>query len=88
MTENNKRFEDWIEVECNNCERYWINQCDGAKPPLNRSRMPCNSFLATRGTNIPLQIKSLKKANKRVWWALSIFMALNISLWILWFTKG
>jgi hypothetical protein len=55
-----KRFEDWIEVDCENCERWWLSQCDGVKTPSDAHKMPCTSFLATRKTVIPLQIKSLK----------------------------
>lgn len=58
-----KRFEAWEEVDCNECERWWLNQCDGAKTLGKGSKMPCNSFLATRNVVIPLQIKSLQKAN-------------------------
>lgn len=56
-----KRFEDWEEVDCNECERWWTNQCDGADIGSKRSKMPCNSFLATRRVVIPEQIKSLFK---------------------------
>lgn len=61
-----KRFEDWEQVDCNECERYWLNQCDGAKTHGKGSKMPCTSFLATRNVVIPLQIKSLQNANKRM----------------------
>lgn len=61
-----KRFEDWKEVSCNECERWWLNQCDGAKTHGKGSKMPCTSFLATRRVVIPLQIKSLQKANTRM----------------------
>ena len=55
-----KIFDDFTEVDCNSCERYWLNQCDGAKTHGKGSKMPCNSFLATRKVVIPLQIKRLK----------------------------
>ena len=61
-----KRFEDWEEVSCNECERWWLNQCDGAKTHGKGSKMPCTSFLATRRVVIPIQIKSLQKANTRM----------------------
>lgn len=60
-----KRFEDWEEVDCNECERYWLNQCDGAKTHGKGSKLTCTSFLATRNIVIPEQIKSLQRANTR-----------------------
>lgn len=53
-----KRFSDWIEVNCAECEHWWTNTCDGVP---KGSTKPCNSYLATRNVVIPLQIKSLKK---------------------------
>ena len=60
-----KRFSEWVEVDCNECQRYWDNSCDGCKDTLKGSKTPCNSFLATRSVIIPLEIERLKKANKR-----------------------
>lgn len=54
--ENNKRFEEWCEVDCNQCARYWDSSCDGAK-----EKRICQSFLATREVVIPAQIKRLTK---------------------------
>ena len=56
---NKKRFEDWEDVDCNQCERYWDNSCDGA--PLKGSRRACTAFSATRSVIIPLQIKRLER---------------------------
>lgn len=56
-----KRFEDWNNVDCNECEHYWTNTCDGA---CKGSQKPCNSFLATRSVVIPLQVKSLQNTLK------------------------
>ena len=56
---NKKRFEDWDDVDCNQCERYWDNSCDGA--PLKGSRRACTAFSATRSVIIPLQIKRLER---------------------------
>lgn len=55
-----KRFEDWVEVDCNECEHYWDSSCSGVKTPLKSDRKPCTSFLATRSVVIPLQIKALR----------------------------
>ena len=56
---NKKCFEDWEDVDCNQCERYWDNSCDGA--PLKGSRRVCTAFSATRSVIIPLQIKRLER---------------------------
>ena len=53
--ENNKRFEDWDTVDCNQCARYWDSSCDG----VNKEKRICQSFLATREVIIPEQIKKL-----------------------------
>ena len=53
--ENNKRFEEWEEVDCNQCARYWDSSCDGADKRI------CTSYLATREVVIPAQIKKLEK---------------------------
>ena len=70
-----KRFEDWEEVECNECERYWLNQCDGVKPSNKAQKVPCNSFLATRSVVIPEQIKKL---NYEVFW-LKLFVIILLA---------
>jgi hypothetical protein len=69
---NNKRFSEWVEVDCNECQRYWDNSCDGCKDTLKGSKMPCNSFLATRSVIIPQEIKALKKDIKWLKTALTI----------------
>lgn len=74
---NAKRFEDWYEVDCNECERWWLNQCDGA---CKGSQKPCNSFLATRSVVIPAQIKSLKSHLK---WLYSLLILEGVMLIVL-----
>ncbi len=54
MTEP-KRFDDYL-ADCNECQHYWNDTCDGAKPHDTR---PCTSFKATRKVDIPEQIKKL-----------------------------
>ena len=61
MSEEPKRFSEWVEVDCNECQRYWDNSCDGCKDALKGSKTPCNSFLATRQVKIPQEIERLKK---------------------------
>jgi len=57
-----KRFEDWTQVDCNECARYWDSSCDGSQG----SQRPCNSFLATRSVVIPGQLKALEKRVDRL----------------------
>lgn len=57
MTDTPKRFDEWEEVECNECGRYWTDQCDGVS---KGSTKRCNSFLATRSIVIPARLKSLE----------------------------
>lgn len=72
MSDEPKRFSEWVEVDCNECQRYWDNSCDGCKDTLKGSKMPCNSFLATRSVIIPQEIKQLKKAVKGLKTAVAI----------------
>ena len=57
-----KIFEDFPEVDCNECEHWWTNGCDGVS---KGSTANCNSFSATRSVVIPHQIKKLER---RVFW--------------------
>lgn len=49
---------DEYQVDCNDCQHYWTDTCDGVKQGSTKA---CTSFLATRRTNIPEQIKNLEK---------------------------
>lgn len=60
-----KIFDDYLSVDCNDCERWWLNQCDGVKTLSEGQKVPCKTFLATRNVIIPQQIKMLQK---RVLW--------------------
>lgn len=57
MSNSTKRFGDWVDVNCNECEHYWNNTCDGV---CKGSQRACNSFLATRSVVIPAQIDKLR----------------------------
>ena len=61
MTDSTKRFDEWEEVECNECTHYWDSSCDGVQ---QASRRQCNSFLATRRVVIPAKLNSLEKRFK------------------------
>lgn len=45
-------------VDCNNCEHYHDNTCDGVTVGSERR---CTAFKATRREDIPEQIKSLRE---------------------------
>lgn len=59
-----KRFEEWEEVDCNECTHYWDSSCDAVKQD---DRRQCNSFLATRRVVIPAKIKALEKSVKTLY---------------------
>jgi hypothetical protein len=65
--EAQKIFEDFPTVDCNDCEKYWLNQCDGVQKAQKRI---CKEFLAVRRVNIPLQIKTLQEGIKQLHWEL------------------
>lgn len=75
-----KRFSEWVEVDCNECQRYWDNSCDGCKSTLKGSKTPCNSFLATRSVVIPGEIKQLKKAVKGLKTAFAILACIVLCI--------
>ena len=60
---SDKRFEDWEDVDCNGCEHYWDNSCDGTDTPKS-----CNCYKANRSVVIPNQIKRLEKSVKWITW--------------------
>lgn len=69
----NKRFSDWTdctEVDCNECELWWLNQCDGVQKAQERR---CTAFKATRSVVIPQEMKWLRTRLKR----------LTVALWFL-----
>ena len=53
----NKRFDNWEEVDCNECARYWDSSCDSVGKDKKRL---CNSFMATRSVILPEQLKALQ----------------------------
>lgn len=79
-TSKQKRFDEWEEVDCNSCERYWINQCDGAQKAQKRT---CTSFKATRDIIIPQEIKWLKTRLKRLIGAVVILGAYQVIMTII-----
>ena len=57
MTNESKIFDDYL-VDCNECQSYWLDQCDGAKVG---SQKACTAFKAVRRTDLPEQIENLEK---------------------------
>lgn len=83
MSNEPKIFEEWTEVDCNQCELYFLNQCDGVK---NNSKKKCTGFLATRHVIIPEQIKQLQDSIKRLrysYFTLGIILVIHILLELL-----
>ncbi len=78
MGDNKKIFDDFPTVDCNECESWWLNQCDGVR---EGSQKPCTAFKVVRRVNIPSEIESLRKAVKylkRVELVLVICMILSM----------
>ena len=69
-----KRFDNWEEVDCNECARSWDSSCDGSKKDSKRL---CNSFMATRSVILPEQLKALQSEIKRVYFAI-VCIALSL----------
>lgn len=53
---SDKKIFDDYNVDCNDCQHYWTDTCDGVKQGSTRL---CKEFVATRRTNIPEQIEML-----------------------------
>lgn len=75
QTGNPKRFEDFIEVDCNECEHYWDNSCDGVSKAQKRS---CTSYKASRSVVIPQEISSLRKEINGLRMALVILALIQV----------
>lgn len=78
-----KKFDDWQNVNCNECSNWWNDSCTGAPAGVKK---PCNSFLAQRSVIIPEEIKALKSEIKWLSWhiiTLYIVVCIHIVLDIL-----
>ena len=71
-----KKFDDWQDVNCNECSNWWNDSCTGAPAGVKK---PCNSFLAQRSVIIPEEIKALKREIK---WLSRYIIILYIVVWI------
>ena len=56
--ENKKKIFDDYEVECNQCEKYYLNQCDGVKCGTKRK---CTSYVAVKRVDLPKMIDKNKR---------------------------
>ena len=68
-----KIFDDYESVDCNQCDSWWTNTCDGVKKGTERH---CTAFKAVRRVDIPLEIERLRKAVK---WLIFSLVCLGIS---------
>ena len=55
---SDKRIFEEVEVDCNDCEAYWLNQCDGV---AFNSERKCISYIPTKRVDIPVKIQALEK---------------------------
>ena len=61
MTEEQKIFDDFPQVDCNTCRTYTLDQCDGV--PVGETRK-CTTYQAVRHTDLPVRIEKLEKRMK------------------------
>jgi hypothetical protein len=72
-----KIFDDY-EVECNECEKYWCNQCDGVKP---NQRRKCTSYVAVKRVDIPKRVdQNYQEINHLKTWLVISNIALIIHI--------
>lgn len=69
MADNPKIFGEWEKVDCNDCQHYWQDACDGVS---EGSQKPCLGFKATREVVIPAKLKSLE--NRFKWLRISLIL--------------
>lgn len=56
-----KVFDDFPTVDCEGCESWQLNRCDGVSVGSERS---CTAYKAIRRLNTPYEIKMLQKGYK------------------------
>lgn len=72
-------FDEWEDVrDCNECEEWWTNSCDGVPEGSER---PCKAFKATRRVTIPLELKRSQNAIKWLSGLLAISVLSQLVLW-------
>lgn len=61
MNQKLKVFDDFPTVDCEECEHWQLNKCDGTPVGSERS---CTAYKAIRRLNTPYEIKMLQKGYK------------------------
>ena len=61
MNQKLKVFDDFPTVDCEECEHWQLNKCDGTSVGSERS---CTAYKAIRRLNTPYEIKMLQKGYK------------------------
>lgn len=88
MENNERKIFDFNYNDCNDCKHYWDDSCDGVQTQNERH---CNSFIATRRVDIPLQIKTLeskiKNLKRECFWLEVCVILLAISQMIFYLTR-
>lgn len=74
-----KVFDDFKEVDCEECESWQLNQCDGVPVGSQRS---CTAYKAVRRLNTPQEIKALQKGLERLRKAFWFMMGYMITMHI------
>lgn len=83
------RFDEWESLAdynvCNNCERFWNNQCDGEPSKVPNQKCPSEAFTGslcdftpTRKVTIPLEIKTLQNGCNRLKTAIVILAVVEV----------
>ena len=79
-----KIFDDFPKVDCNDCEHWWDSSCDGVYKGTERQ---CKTFKATRGINIPSEVKRVKNDLRRLqitYYILVGLFMLQLVAYIIW----
>ena len=63
-----KIFDDFQQVDCNDCSHYWDDSCEGVK---KGSEKRCTAFKAVKRVDLPVQIKRLRSTVKGLVWAVT-----------------
>ena len=69
-----KIFDDYY-VDCNECQHYWNDTCDGV--PSNKERA-CSSYIATKKVDLPNKIMLLERKVKNLQATQTLFSILFI----------
>lgn len=62
-TESNKIFDMNPIVDCNRCQHYYQNNCDGVKPTTTKK---CRDFIATRNYDLETNFEQLEAHIQKV----------------------